>query len=374
MSKKKKILFFHFSLQGGGAERVLVNLLKFLDRDKYDISLKTIFGVGPYVKAIPDDVKFSSVFKREFRGFSKIMSFLPGWFWHRLFIHDRYDIEVAYLENSPTRIIAASPDKQAKKVAWVHTEVTDKGLVVLGFKNENEMIKAHNRLDHLVFVSRRAKDCFASIFPNIDNPQLHVIHNVNDFDKIHELAEVDPPININKDKLNLFLLGRLIHVKGVNRLIDAFSRLRDDGCVNDVNVYVLGDGEERDALRVQIDKEGLSDTIHLLGFDPNPYRYLAKMDLFVCTSYREGYSTATTEAIALGIPVFTTDCSGMDEILDNGKYGMIVPNDDEAIYEGLKELLTHREKINQYAAAIKAAPPMTTQALVNKYEEFFDSL
>ena len=64
----------------------------------------------------------------------------------------------------------------------------------------------------------------------------------------------------------------------------------------------------------------------------------------------------------------------MEEILEDGKFGMIVPNDDESIYQGLKDLLTHREKIANYAAAIKAAPPMTTQSLVDKYEEFFDSL
>lgn len=373
MSKKKKILFFHFSLQGGGAERVLVNLLKFLDRDKYDISLKTIFGVGPYVKAIPDDVKFSSVFKHEFRGFSKIMSFLPGWFWHRLFIHDRYDIEVAYLENSPTRIIAASPDKHAKKVAWVHIEFNQRSTPVAGFHDEDEMVNAYNGLDRIVFVAKRTRDCFVNLFPEIDTPK-SVIYNVNDFDQIRRLSNENMPIQVKDDYLNICAVNRLMYHKGFHRLISALARLKEEGLTSRLGVYILGMGEEYDSLLQSIASYGLSDTIHLLGFDPNPYRYLAKMDLFVCTSYREGYSTATTEAIALGIPVFTTDCSGMDEILDNGKYGMIVPNDDEAIYEGLKELLTHREKIDQYAAAIKAAPPMTTQALVNKYEEFFDSL
>ena len=188
------------------------------------------------------------------------------------------------------------------------------------------------------------------------------------------MAQEDIPIDLSENALNLCAVNRLFAVKGFDRLIKAFERLRNTGLIDAVRLYILGNGPERETLEQLIVENGLSDHIKLLGFDPNPYKYVSKMDLFVCTSYREGYSTATTEAIALGVPVFTTDCSGMDEILDGGKFGMIVPNEDEAIYEGLKDLLSHRERITQYADAIKAAPPMTTQSLVDKYEEFLDSL
>ena len=188
------------------------------------------------------------------------------------------------------------------------------------------------------------------------------------------MAQKEIPIDLSDKALNLCAVNRLFAVKGFDRLIKAFKRLEDTGLIDDVRLYILGNGPERENLEQMVVENGLSDHIKLLGFDPNPYKYVSKMDLFVCTSYREGYSTATTEAIALGIPVFTTDCSGMDEILEDGKFGMIVPNDDESIYQGLKDLLTHREKIANYAAAIKVAPPMTTQSLVDKYEEFFDSL
>lgn len=372
--KRKKILFFHFNLAGGGAERVLINLLRYLNREKYDIMLKTIFASGPYVEAVPDDIYFSSVFKHEFKGFNKIMKLFPAGLLHRFFIRGHYDIEVAYLENAPTRIIAACPNRDTKKVAWVHTEVQDRRAPLAGFRDEHEMVNAYNKLNHVGFVSKRAKDCFQKMFQEVKVPKMHVIYNVNDFEEIYELANETAPIEINSKDLNLCYVGRLIHVKGLHRLVKAFTRLKDDGLLTDVNVYVLGTGDQEASLKESIVAKGLSDSIHLLGFDSNPYKYLSKMDLFLCTSYREGYSTAATEAVALGVPVFTTDCSGMDEILEGGKFGMIVPNDDDAIYEGLKDLLTHREKIDQYAAAIKAAPRMTTQRLVDKYEEFFDSL
>lgn len=370
---KKKILFFHYDLQGGGAERVLVNLLKFIDLTKYDITLKTIFGAGPYVNAVPEGIKFSSVFKREFRGFNSIMKALPGRIWHHLFIHDHYDIEVGFLENSPTRIVASCPDRNTKKVAWVHSAFKHRETPLTGFRYEKEMIKAYNRLDELVFVAQRAQKCFVSLFPEVHVP-MRVIHNVNDFSQIVELSKDQIPLELDKNCLNLCAVSKLIHVKGYPRLISAFHRLKSEGLAERVKLYILGKGEERENLQKSIDSFGLSEDIKLLGFDPNPYKYLSKMDMFVCASYREGYSTATTEAIALGIPVFTTDCSGMEEILENGRFGMIVPNDDESIYTGLKDLLIHREKIDQYAANIRAFSNMTTQALVDEYETFFDSL
>lgn len=352
---------------------MLVNLLKYLDLNKYDITLKTIFGSGPYVKDVPDGVKYSCVFKREFKGFNTIMKALPGRIWHKLFIRGHYDIEIAYLENSPTRIVAASPYKDTKKVGWVHVEFDQRATPCAGFRNETEMVSAYNKLDRVVFVAQRTRENFMGLFPEIKVP-VQVIHNVNDFDKIKNMAQDSISIDLSEKKLNLCAVNRLFAVKGFDRLIMAFERLKDTGLIDDVRLYILGNGPERENLEQLIIENGLTDHIKLLGFDPNPYKYVSKMDLFVCTSYREGYSTATTEAIALGVPVFTTDCSGMEEILDGGKFGMIVPNEDEAIYEGLKELLTHRERITQFADAIKAAPPMTTQSLVDKYEQFFDSL
>lgn len=372
--KRKKILFFHFDLRGGGAERVLVNILKYLDREKYEISLKTIFGSGPYASLVPKDVNFSYLFRWEFRGFNWIMKLFSAKFWHRLLVHGHYDIEVGFIENSPTRIVASCPNNKTKKVAWVHTEVRKKKYLLFGFRDENEMIMTYNNLDHVVFVAKRPKECFENMFPKVTVPKMHVIHNVNDFEQIYELAKECAPIDIDAKHLNLCVLGRLVQVKGIPRLVSAFSRLRNDGLTDGVKVYILGKGSKEDSIRQLIIEAGLSEQLILLGFDSNPYRYLSKMDLFVCTSYREGYSTAATESIALGVPVFTTDCSGMDEILEGGKYGMIVPNDDESIYLGLKDLLTHREKIDQYASNIKDLSNVTTQALVDEYEKFFDSL
>ena len=77
----------------------------------------------------------------------------------------------------------------------------------------------------------------------------------------------------------------------------------------------------------------------LPGYRENPYSIVKQADLFVCSSIFEGYSTAVTEAVALGIPVLTTRCAGMDEILAGGTYGVIVDNSEEALLEELHRFL-----------------------------------
>ena len=105
--------------------------------------------------------------------------------------------------------------------------------------------------------------------------------------------------------------------------------------------YILGEGEEHQKLQKQIDDLGVSETCKLLGFDNNPYKYLANANLFVCSSEREGFSTAVTEALVLGIPVVSTEVSGAKELLGyNNEYGIVTDNNENALYEGMYKMLT----------------------------------
>mgnify|MGYP002624188519 CR=1 FL=1 len=368
----KKILIFHFDLQGGGAEKVLVNLLNNLDLGKYDVTLQTIFGIGPNVKDIPQNVRFKYLFKKIFRGFSKIMKMASPRLLHRLFIREKYDIEIAFLETSPTRIISACPNKRTKKIAWVHTTYTNDHSIISAYRNRSEAVKAYNRYDHIAFVSKNTLEAFQAMMPEVKVP-MSVVHNIMDFDLIKRLAQDECPIACDRSLVNLYSVGRLTKVKGFDRLIKSLSKLANEGITN-FHLYLLGQGEEHYNLLAQTNDLGLSNYISFLGYDTNPYRYAKQMDLFVCSSYIEGYSTAVTEAITLGVPVITTKCSGMDEILKGGEYGMIVPNDDNSLLEGLKELLLDTGRIDEYRQRIATGAKMTTQSLVSKYEELFDTI
>ena len=97
-----------------------------------------------------------------------------------------------------------------------------------------------------------------------------------------------------------------------------------------------------------------------MGFKNNPYPYLNIADVFVCSSYAEGFSTVATEALILGVPIITTDCAGMKELFGNYHCGLIVNNDEDSLYGALKYILDNKENLNIYKNEI------------NKRKDFFD--
>ena len=97
---------------------------------------------------------------------------------------------------------------------------------------------------------------------------------------------------------------------------------------------------------------------------------LKNANLFVCSSIFEGYSTVVKECLLLGVPVLTTDCAGMDEMLENGKYGIVVPNNDQALLEGLEKFLANPHVVKIYRENIKSNRVSIGKELKD-YEIFF---
>ncbi len=371
MNKKKKILFFHFDLQGGGAEKVLVNLLNHLNPEKYDITLQTIFGAGPNVNSLPSHIRFKYLFKKEFRGMNALMKLLSPKALHKLLVKERYDVEIGYMENSPTRIISGCEMPNTKKIAWVHVEIENPKQFICGYRNRDEALACYRKFDKICFVAQTALQSFEEHFPELTVPK-SVIYNINDYNLIQRMSKQQIPLSLNSRVINLCSVGRLVSQKRFDRLINVVSRAKSDGYK--LNLYILGEGNERDALERQICSLGLTDEVKLVGYDINPYRYVAKMDLFVCSSIKEGYSTAVTEAVSLGVPVLTTKCSGMSEILKGGEFGLIVENNEESLYQGLKKLLDNLDQLQLYRSRIKEFGDYSTESLVRKYEELIDGL
>ena len=152
-------------------------------------------------------------------------------------------------------------------------------------------------------------------------------------------------INSN-DKIKIVTVGRLEYEKGYDRLIKIAKQLRDDNF--NFEIYIIGTGSLEPELKKQIDLYGLSKNVFLLGYLDNPYCIVNKCDLFVCSSRTEGFSTVVTEALVLGIPIVTTSCSGMKELLEDNKYGIITENNEESLYNAIKYLLEDTELLQRY--------------------------
>ena len=129
-------------------------------------------------------------------------------------------------------------------------------------------------------------------------------------------------------------------------------------------------------LRAYAAENGMEDSFTLLGYQTNPYKYVSKCDLFVCSSHSEGFSTAATEALIVGTPVCTTNVSGMREMLgENNEWGIVTDNDEEALYQGIKRLLDDPALLAHYKEkAAERGRTFSTENTVRAVEEIFLSM
>uniref|UniRef100_UPI0035658520 glycosyltransferase n=1 Tax=Sulfurovum sp. TaxID=1969726 RepID=UPI0035658520 len=157
----------------------------------------------------------------------------------------------------------------------------------------------------------------------------------------------------NKTAPVIVSAGRLAPEKGYPDLIMAVKELSK---TQDIKLIMLGEGPMRDELERLIARENLSSNIKLLGFQENPLKYYSKADVFVLSSYVEGLPNVLVEAMMCGCTPVSTDCpTGPREVLQNEKYGYIVPmHDPKAMALGIKKALDNPIPSQRLAEGVKA--------------------
>lgn len=339
----KKILFMIPNLGYGGAEKVLVNLVNNIDSTQFNVTVQTLFDVGVYKDKVNKNVRYIKGFPFMFRGNSHFMKLFSPRVLYKLLIKEEYDIVVSYLEGPAARIISGCPTNKTKKIAWIHTQMLSESKYIEGFRNRKEADYCYSMFDKIICVSNDIKESM-KLYNNFDNYE--VLYNTNDTNDILEKSKEEINDVSFNDSLNICSVGKIIEVKGFDRLVKVHKRLMDEGYQH--HIYLLGEGDQRNDIESYINKYHLQDTFTLLGFKPNPYKYIVNSDLYVCSSYREGFSTSVTESLVLGTPVLTTLCSGMKELLGDNEYGMIVENSEEGLYKGLKSILDNPSLLKEY--------------------------
>ena len=343
----KKVLFLIHDLGQGGAEKVLVNLVNNMDRTKFDISVTVLFGGGINEQFLKPDIHFRAVFPREVPGNSKLMKLLTPKQLHELCVKEHYDIEVSYLEGPSARVISGCQDPDTKLVSWIHVEQHTMKCLASSFRNELEARDCYNRFDQTICVSQYVHDDFCRIL-DFQKPCL-VLYNTVESDMILEKSKEEAPKLQDDGKIRLIAVGSLKESKGYDRMLRIIKRLHEEHYP--VHLYILGIGPLQGKLEQYIKETALSDAVTLLGYDTNPYKYVAKCDLFICASHAEGFSTAATEALIVGTPVCTVEVSGMKEMLgEDNEWGVVTANSEEALYDGIKMLLDRPERLAHYKA------------------------
>lgn len=343
-----KVLFFIHDLMHGGAEKVLVNLVNNMDKKKFDITVLCLFDEGVNKKYLNDDIHYKYVFKKAFRGNTILLKLFSPKTLYKKMIKDEYDIVISYLEGSCTRIIAGA-DNDLKKIAWVHATESIKEFKY-SYRSLKEAKETYYKYNKVICVSEEVRKNLSKLTGLEDS--IDVKYNVNETDKIIKLSNIYAEEIKQEDGIfNICAVGKVVHNKGFMRLAHVCKRLSYEGYR--MKVYILGIGDEQDKVISYLKENDIEDVFCFLGYQENPYKYIAACDLFVCSSYKEGFSTATTEALIVGTPVVVTNCSGMREMLGDNEYGLIVDNSEDGIYQGLKKLMDDKELLIHYTEQSK---------------------
>ena len=357
---KKKVLFVINTMGRAGAETALVELLRRIDKNEYEVSLYVLTGQGEMLAQIPDGVKLinkkpdmSSVhddegrkhlrqvvirsLAKDFNGFKLLPYFtlngarmlkkkniLPDkLLWRAISdsasrTEKRYDYAIAYIEGAAAYYVADHVNAD-HKIAFIHIDYEKAGYT-------RELDKdCYLQFDKIFGVSQEVTDVFLKVYPELKD-KTAIFHNM----------------------LNCEGIGRLMKQKAFEVSIKACKILKDKG--ENVRWYVLGEGDQREKLTEYISKLGLEEDFLLLGSTDNPYPYLLQTDLYVHCSRYEGKSIAVQEAQILGKPIIVSDCSGNREQVKPGEDGLICEFNSAAIVRSIQELINDEEKRNYLAS------------------------
>lgn len=345
----KHILFFIESLSSGGAEKVLVTLLKHLDYSKYKVTLMPLVDTG----VLKDDIDFTKLnyvpVIREAKTplqrlwnkikYKLIYHYLPCRLTNRWIVPQKgIDVYIAFTEGFSTKLVSYTPKK---KLAWVHADLKTDPWTLNSkiYSNLAEERTSYSQYNKVICVSKSVEQIMKDYY---GVKRVLTIYNPIDTEDIINKAK-QPIKFVIPSSFNIVSVGRLVYQKGYDRLVSVISRLNQKGI--DVQLFIIGEGSERKNLEKIIHNKGLQNVVHLVGYLNNPYALMSKMDLFVCSSLTEGYSLVIAEAMTLGLPVISTNCVGPSEILDSSKYGLIVENSEQGLYDGLNAIIKDFKKL-----------------------------
>lgn len=401
----KKILFGITSLTLGGAERVLVDLANELSKkEEYEITIFTIYGNGELAKQISPKVKIETIYQKQYNELSKIQRkviaplqiLLTKNKIYKKYIKNKYDKEIAFLEGPITRILACGKEKN-NKIAWIHNDISKVfGTGIKATLKKYLDSRIYEKFNKLIFVSKNNLESFTKVYKN--NIEKKVIYNYIDSERVlkkadeykpEELKKVDEykseelkktdkykseelkkadeynPEELKNQRINLVTVARLVPQKAIDRLIKVHSKLINDGVKH--NLYVIGEGPEKNKLEEMIKQEQCENTVKLLGAKENPYPYMKFADYICLFSEFEGYGMVLEEAKILNKKILITETAAK-EAIENYSKGQVFENSEEGIYKGIKTVI---QKENSKENDTQGTNLYNNKNIIKKIEELF---
>lgn len=369
--KRSRICFVLPSLNGGGAERAAVHILNNLSPDRWDRSMFLFSRTGPYLDEIDPSITLESAHSesrlaqwRALRAFVSrtrpqvVVSFL-SYFSVLTAVHAAaVGARVVFNQQTPMSAFLADGDYPWRR-GWRRT-VFDLATRT-GYAAANLIITT----------SKGVADDLVTAF-GVRRDKIAVVPNPVDLDAVREAAResIEPSFERAWQRPVIVAAGRLAEAKNYPLLIDAMAALRQR---IDARLFILGTGDEEAAIRARIRERGLESSIILCGFQKNPWKYIAKADVFALTSRYEGFGNVLIEAMACGVPVVATASAGTRDIVRHGVDGLLVEQHEPAAFaEAIASLVTDettRQRMS--AAALQDAPRFALPRIAQLYDDVF---
>lgn len=376
IKKSFSIVFFLPSLEPGGTERNVVNLINNIDRKKHILSLVLGKAEGDFIKEINRDIPIINLGASSSLGlFFKLVKY---------FRKEKIDIFVSAFPRINIICISAIIFSRVK-TKIVATEHSLFSFLPIIAKTRWRRIFArfflpaigkiiYPQADLIVCVSKGIAEDFVKTVGCKE--KVKIIYNPVINDKIYELAEERISHSWFSDfEIPIIVaVGRLVECKDYPTLFRAFSLIAKK---QNVRFVILGKGPEEYRLKQLADKLGLSENIAFLGFQENPYKYMKRASVFVLSSLQEGFGNVIVEAMACGTPVVSTNCPvGPGEIIENMKNGILVPvNDEKSLASSILKVLENPSLAKKFSIeGLARAEYFSVKKSVEEYEKVFEIL
>ena len=363
----KKILFYTSGVGLGGVEKVILEVLKAIDKNKFDIKLGLQYeNENLFESEIPREIEYKymlpqKVINKSLYYRSKKKNIFYKLMYSFMLRYEKYIIRKNYLEFLKDREIIIdfksgdflkliNLNKDIKKICWLHGEITKLNRYE---ERKNKLRNQLKKCNKIICICNEMKENIIKEMPEMED-KLEMIYNPFDIEKIKKLSENILELSEKEKKLlkdkYIIMVSRLDNYqKDIITLIKSFSLF----CEKNANfkLYLLGEGPDRKTIEEKIKELNLEDKILLLGVKKNPYPWIKNAELLIHSSKYEGLPTVLIEALILKKMIISTNCpTGPKEILENGKYGSLVDiGDYKAMADEMYELLNENsEKRNQY--------------------------
>ena len=363
-----KIAIFSPTLKSGGAERVMVNLAEGFFRANHTVHLGLADAKGELLSELSPGITVKNLGKKRlincvFPLINYIKSNKPD-----IFLSSQTHANVV------TSLAFILLSGSTKLLLSEHTSISihlsppyrNKGRIIIQLAKH-----LYSRADAIVAVSDGAANNIIQML-NVDEDKLQVIYNPVQLSEIGEKSReiVSHPWLLDDNVPVILAVGRLTPAKDYPTLLRAFHLLVKN---IESRLLIIGDGEEREKLEKIVADLNLSKVVSMPGYEANPYAYMSKASVFVLSSTWEGFAIVLVEALMCGSTIVATDCpSGPAEILDNGRFGSLVPvGDVKALADAIANSLENR---SDPAIQQSRAKAFSDNKAIGKYLSLFNSL